>query len=112
VHLYFFENTKRRLGVDELHASELPDEELCRFIVGGPLSLIAQVTDTEVMTDEQISQYRNRQAAVLGRNLATTRKRAGSGREPRPSTGGTSSAPHWRRASITASTCKATCSSA
>jgi hypothetical protein len=77
---HYVENTKRRLGVDELHASELPDEELaeiCRFIVGGPLSLIAQVTDTDVMTDEQITEYRNGQAAVLERNLADYKKAGG-----------------------------------
>jgi len=77
---HYVENTKKRLGVDELHATELPDEELaelCRFIVGGPLSLIAQVTDTEVMSDEQITEYRNGQAAVLEGNLAQYKEAGG-----------------------------------
>jgi hypothetical protein len=76
---HYVDNAKQRLGVDELHATELPDEELaelCRFIVGGPLSLIAQVTDTEAMSDEQISEYRQGQAAILERNL-TQYKEAG-----------------------------------
>ena len=70
---HYVEDAKRGLGVEELHATALPDEELveiCRFIVGGPLALVAQVTDTEVMTLEAITEHRLEQAALLERNLA------------------------------------------
>jgi hypothetical protein len=69
---HYVHNAKRELGVDELHAAELPDEqliEICRFLDGGPLSLVAQVTDTRVMTDAQITEHRQEQAALLERNL-------------------------------------------
>src|SRR4051794_29196426 len=62
---HYGDKAKARLGVDELHATELPDEELveiCRFITAGPISLVAQVTDTEVMNQEAITEHRIEQA--------------------------------------------------
>src|SRR4051812_8974998 len=70
---HYVENAKLRLGVEELHATALPDEELveiCRFIVDGPIALVAQVTDTDVMTQEAITAHRLEQAAILEQNLA------------------------------------------
>jgi hypothetical protein len=68
---HYVENAKKRLGVDELHATALDDAELveiCRFLDGGPLSVLAQVTDTEAMSDAQITEHRQEQAAVLAQN--------------------------------------------
>jgi uncharacterized protein DUF3800 len=65
-------NQQRELGVAELHAAELPDEkldEICRFVAGGPVSLVGQVTDTRAMTDEQIAAHRKAQAVRLRANL-------------------------------------------
>jgi hypothetical protein len=76
---HYVDNLKRELGVDELHAAELENEQLigiCRFLNGGPLQLVGQATDTQVMTDEQITQHRKRQAAQLEENLEQY-KRAG-----------------------------------
>src|SRR4051794_35772149 len=45
---HFVANKRRELGVDELHAAELADEQLepiCRFLAAGPLSMLAQATD-------------------------------------------------------------------
>lgn len=69
---HYVANKKRELGVSELHATELPDEqliEICSYIGKGPLSLVGQVTDTTAMTDEQISEHRRAQAAQLEMNL-------------------------------------------
>jgi hypothetical protein len=49
----------------------LPDErlvEICRFLDGGPLSVLAQVSDTRAMTDAQITEHREWQAALLEQN--------------------------------------------
>lgn len=70
---HYVETEKSRLGVDELDATTLPDEalvEICRFIVSGPLAIVAQVTDTDVMTLEAITAHRLEQAAILEKNLA------------------------------------------
>jgi hypothetical protein len=80
---HYVDNAKRELGIKKLHAAELPDErliEICRFLDGGPLSLVAQVTDTEVMTDAQITEHRQVQAELLERNLEHY-KQAGGKRE-------------------------------
>ena len=56
----------------ELHAAELPDEELvaiCEWLNSGPLSLVGQATDTAVMTAAQLRDYRQEQAARLAENL-------------------------------------------
>ena len=53
---HFVSNQKEEMEVDELHAKELDDEwlvDIWRFIGTGPLSVLAQVTDTKAMTDEQ-----------------------------------------------------------
>lgn len=72
---------KGSLGVDELHAAELPAEqliEICRFLDRGPLSLVGQVTDTAVMTNQQITAHRKEQAALLANNVKQY-KQAGGG---------------------------------
>jgi hypothetical protein len=78
---HYVDNFKRELGVDELHGAELPDEQLievCRFLGNGPLQLVGQATDTQVITDEQISVHREEQAVLLRQNLEQY-KRAGGG---------------------------------
>lgn len=78
---HFVANFACELGVEELHAAELPDEglvDVCRFLDGGPISLVAQVTDTRVMTDAQITEHRQQQAAILSEDLEHY-KRAGGG---------------------------------
>lgn len=78
---HYVDNFKRALGVDELHGAELPDEQLidvCRFLGNGPLQLVGQATDTQVITAEQISVHREEQAALLKQNLEQY-KRAGGG---------------------------------
>jgi hypothetical protein len=52
--------------------------EICRFLGNGPLQLVGQATDTEVMTGEQISAHRQEQAALLEQNFEQY-KRAGGG---------------------------------
>jgi hypothetical protein len=77
---HYVHNAKRELGVEELHAAELPDErliEICRFLDGGPLSLVAQVTDTQVVTDAQITEHRQEQAKLLERNLEQYKQAGG-----------------------------------
>jgi len=77
---HYVHNAKRELGVEELHAAELPDEkliEICRFLDGGPLSLVAQVTDTHVMTDAQITEHRQEQAELLERNIEKYKQSGG-----------------------------------
>jgi hypothetical protein len=70
---HFAAGARERFGVEELHANELPDEalvEICEFLNGGPLALVAQVTDTDVMNQAQIAEHRQEQAAILEQNLA------------------------------------------
>jgi len=77
---HYVMNQQSELGVSELHAAELPDEklvEICRFLTGGPLSLVGQVTDNKVMTDEQIIVHRETQAAQLERNLEEYKRLGG-----------------------------------
>lgn len=69
---HYVANKKNELHVEELHAAELPDEELeaiCEWLNSGPLSLVGQATDTAVMTAAQLSSYRQEQAARLTANL-------------------------------------------
>lgn len=69
---HYVDNLKRELVVDELHAVDLADDQLvgiCRFVAGGPLSLVAQATDSQVMTLEQITAHRKGQAVQLADNL-------------------------------------------
>jgi hypothetical protein len=78
---HYVDNLKAALGVDELHAAELSDDqliEICRFLGNGALQLVGQTTDTQVMTGEQISAHRREQAALLGQNFDQY-KRAGGG---------------------------------
>jgi hypothetical protein len=77
---HYVTNQQRELGVAELHAAELPDEKLvdiCRFLAGGPLSLVGQVTDTKAMTDEQITAHRKAQSAQLEGNLEQYKQAGG-----------------------------------
>jgi hypothetical protein len=69
---HYVANKKSELAVKELHASELPDEDLvavCEWLNSGPLSLVGQATDTAVMTAAQLRDYRQEQAARLAENL-------------------------------------------
>jgi hypothetical protein len=69
---HYVANKKEELGVKELHAAELPDDELvaiCEWLNLGPLSLVGQATDTAVMTAAQLRDYREEQAARLAENL-------------------------------------------
>jgi hypothetical protein len=78
---HYVTNTKERLGLVELHAAKVPDDELvgiCEWLNSGPLSLVGQATDTAVMTTEQLGNYRQQQAARLAENL--TQYKAAGGR--------------------------------
>jgi uncharacterized protein DUF3800 len=78
---HYVASKKEELGVKELHAAELPDEELvaiCEWLNSGPLSLVGEATDTAVMTAAQLRDYREEQAARLGENLEQY-KAAGGG---------------------------------
>ena len=69
---HYIANKNRELGVDELHAAALPDEELgpiCQFLAGGPLSMLAQATDSQVMNAGAIAAHREAQARQLAQNL-------------------------------------------
>jgi hypothetical protein len=69
---HYVANKNDELGTTELHAAELPDEELvpiCEWLTSGPLSLVGQATDTAVMTAAQLRDYRQEQAARLAKNL-------------------------------------------
>jgi hypothetical protein len=69
---HYVANKKSELAMKELHAAELPDEELvaiCEWLNSGPLSLVGQATDTAVMTAAQLRDYRQEQAARLAENL-------------------------------------------
>lgn len=69
---HYVANKNDELGVKELHAAELPDEELvaiCEWLNSGPLSLVGQATDTAVMTATQLRDYRQEQATRLAENL-------------------------------------------
>src|SRR4051812_48650678 len=82
---HYVENAKSRLGVDELHATTLPDEELieiCRFIVGGTIALIAQVTDTDVMTQQQLPRIVLNRRPSLSRTFPTISRQTERGRGP------------------------------
>jgi len=61
-----------RLGVDELHGVALPDEELvpiCAYVEASPLEILAQATDTNALTEGQITEHRLGQAVRLKENL-------------------------------------------
>jgi uncharacterized protein DUF3800 len=69
---HYVANKNDELGTTELHAAELPEEELvpiCEWLTSGPLSLVGQATDTAVMTAAQLRDYRQEQAARLAENL-------------------------------------------
>jgi Protein of unknown function (DUF3800) len=68
----FVDGRKADWGVEELHATELQPEQLvevARFIGGGDCQLLAHVTDTVLVSKDQIAQFRLDQAAGLRRNL-------------------------------------------
>jgi hypothetical protein len=72
---------KDELGVEEVHAAELPAGRLvdiCRFIGASPFSLVGQATDTQAMTDRQITEHRLAQAAQLKGNLEQWKRAGGN----------------------------------
>ena len=72
------------LGVDELHATELGDEErlrICTFLGEQPVELVAQVTDTSVLDEEAILEHRLAQAAQLRENLDRFLREGGQSEE-------------------------------
>lgn len=69
---HFVDDRKNIWGVRELHASELASErllEVAQFIGHSPCQLLAHLTDSMIVTAEQISQFRLDQAATIRRNL-------------------------------------------
>lgn len=68
-----FVNARReKWGIGELHATELePGQrlEIAKFIGGSDCHLLAQVTDTTLITKTQLEEFRLAQAATLKRNL-------------------------------------------
>jgi hypothetical protein len=82
---HYVANKKSELAVKELHAAELPDEELaaiCEWLNSGPLSLVGQATDTAVMTAAQLRDYRKEQAARVSRQPVRIWSRLWSCMEP------------------------------
>lgn len=60
------------LAINELHATDLDEREIvgiAEFIAGSRLSLLASVTDTELVTVADIERHRLDQAAAAERNL-------------------------------------------
>jgi ubiquinone/menaquinone biosynthesis C-methylase UbiE len=56
--------------MEELHATEMPEAqilEVCEFIGNGDVELLANVTDTVLITGADIERYRLDQAATLKR---------------------------------------------
>jgi hypothetical protein len=71
---------KAEWGLDELHAVELNDDqlwEICRFIRSTRLALLAQVTDTNAMTQKIIESHRLDQAARIQKNYDDWREAGG-----------------------------------
>jgi len=72
---------KDELGVEEVHAAEFPAGRLvdiCRFIGASPFSLVGQATDTQAMTDRQITEHRLAQAVQLKGNLEQWKRAGGN----------------------------------
>jgi hypothetical protein len=68
----FVADRKATWSLEELHASELDDQQLvevAEFIAGSRLSLLASVTDTALVTLADIERHRLDQAATTKRNL-------------------------------------------
>jgi hypothetical protein len=71
-------------GAPELHGAELSTESLaliCEYIRESAIEVLAQATDTNVMTDRQITEHRLHQAARLKDNLEQWRREGGQSRE-------------------------------
>jgi hypothetical protein len=69
-----------RWGLDELHATHLsPGRRIhvCRFIAGSNLQLVAQGTDSEMVTRETLARHRAGQAETIRRNLDWYRTQGG-----------------------------------
>jgi hypothetical protein len=68
----FVEDRKAACSVAELHATELDLDQLVEvayFIGQSDCQLLAHLTDTVIVTDSQIAEFRLDQAATLKRNL-------------------------------------------
>jgi hypothetical protein len=77
----FVTETKAALGVEELHATDLPEErlvEICAYISESPIQLVGQATDTAAMTDRQITDFRLSQAAQFKENLELWKRHGGT----------------------------------
>ena len=73
----FVDDRKSAWGIGELHATDLSAKQLlaiARFIGGSDCHLLAYVTDTALVSGEQIAQFRLGQAATLKRNLDRYRR--------------------------------------
>jgi Protein of unknown function (DUF3800) len=80
----FVSHRMERWSLDELHAHSLTPGQrlrLCRFIAQSPLELIAQATDSALVTTPGIIQWRTAQAATLRRNLRWYRDQGGEAAE-------------------------------
>ncbi len=90
----FVEGCKVAWSVDELHAAELTRpqlNEIAEFIARSDLSLLASLTDTELITTSDIERHRLDQAAITKRNLDWYRRASTRGC---PDRRGTSTAIH------------------
>ena len=68
----YVSDRKRAWGVDELHATDLQPEQIldvAQFIGQSECQLLAHLTDTVLVTDEGIAEFRLDQAARLKDNL-------------------------------------------
>ena len=66
------EAEKQELGVDELHATYIQSRKLldvAHFIGASQCQLLAHVTDSVLVTNSRIAEFRLDQAATLKRNL-------------------------------------------
>jgi Protein of unknown function (DUF3800) len=68
----FVDAKKATWSVDELHASQLQSGQLLEiagFLGAGGCQLLAHVTDSVLVTEQKIADFRLAQAATIGRNL-------------------------------------------
>jgi hypothetical protein len=80
----FVEDRCARWAMKELHATEMTDAqivEVCEFIGTSDLQLLANVTDTVLITGADIERYRLDQAATLKRNLDWYKAKGGASEE-------------------------------
>lgn len=80
----FVEQCCAVLGAEELHGTELRSEQLfevCDFLAGQDVHVLAFGTDTEIMSDRAILEHRLDQAARISENLEDYRRRGGDSEE-------------------------------